>query len=162
MSECLVRQASLADASTVFRLIEALADYEKLAPPDDAARERLRGDLWGPRPRAEAWLAEVGGKAAAYAITFETYSTFLARPTLYLEDLFVLSQYRRQGVGKAMFQRLAREAVERGCGRLEWTCLEWNQLAQEFYEGLGAERLRTWISYRMDAARLSELAGAGK
>ena len=99
------------------------------------------------------------GEALAYAITCETYSSFLARPTLYLEDLFVRPEARRLGIGHACFRFLAAEALRRGCGRMEWVVLDWNELAIDFYEGLGARHMREWYTYRLTAAQLGELAG---
>jgi GNAT superfamily N-acetyltransferase len=154
-----IRPAAASDAETFLRLIDALADYEKLDRPTPEARERLLRDGFGPAPRFQAYLAETDGRAIAYAITFETYSSFLALPTLYLEDIFVLPEARRHGVGSAMFRMLAREAVRRGCGRMEWAVLDWNQLAIDFYEKLGARRMQEWYSYRLTADQLREIAG---
>src|SRR5438128_1973584 len=134
----IVRRADKRDAATLFELITALAHYEKLEPPDSDAQARLLEDGWGDRPRFEAWLAELDARAMAYAIAFETYSTFLARPTLYLEDIFVLPEYRRRNVGYELFQRIARDAYDRGCGRMEWACLEWNEPGLQFYRKIGA------------------------
>ncbi len=144
-----VRRASPGDAESLLALVEALAHYEKLAPPDAAAKERLSRDLFGPRPRIEAFLGEFDGKAVAYAITFESYSSFLALPTLYLEDLFVLPEYRSKKVGIAVFRHLVSEALRRGCGRMEWAVLDWNQLAIDFYERIGAKHMKEWHLYRM-------------
>jgi GNAT superfamily N-acetyltransferase len=160
MKEPAIRRSESTDAPTLLQLIEALADYEGLDPPDDQAKERLTTDLWGPKPRAEAWLAYVEGEAAAYAITFETYSTFLARPTLYVEDIFVLPAFRRRGVGRAFFKHFAAEVLARGCGRLEWTCLDWNEMALGFYMGLGAERMSQWVPFRMTSDQL-QAGGSG-
>jgi GNAT superfamily N-acetyltransferase len=154
-----IRAATAADAETFLALVDALADYEKLARPTPAARQRLLRDGFGPAPRFRAYLAELDGRAIGYAITFETYSSFLALPTLYLEDLFVLPEARRHGVGREMFRRLAAEAVRRGCGRMEWAVLDWNQLAIDFYEKLGARRLAEWFTYRLTADELRQLAG---
>src|SRR6478609_7003539 len=129
-----VRKATSADAETVLRLIVALAEFERLPPPDGAARQRLIGDAFGPRPRFEIFLAELDGQVVGYAFVFETYSTFLAMPTLYLEDLFVLDEFRGRGVGYALFRYCAEEALRRGCGRFEWVVLDWNTNAITFYE----------------------------
>ena len=153
-----VREATAADVPVLLELVDALADYEKLTRPDAAARERLARDGFGERPVFNAYLPELDGKAVGYAITFFTYSSFLARPTLYLEDLFVLPEGRRHGVGKAIFHSLAREAVERGCGRMEWVVLDWNQPAIDFYERLGARRLNGWYTYRLTAEELLTMA----
>ena len=156
--QVLIRAATAADADTWLGLIDGLADYEQLERPSAEARERLRRDAFGPQPRIQTYIAEINGLAVAYAIAFETYSSFLALPTLYLEDLFVLPQYRRAGVGRAFFQFLAHEAERRGCGRMEWAVLEWNRPAIEFYERMGARRLNEWQVYRLTAEQLAALA----
>ena len=154
-----VRPATPADAETWLSLVDALADYEKLARPTPEARQRLMHDAFGPEPhRIQVYMAEVAGQAVGYAITCETYSSFLALPTLYLEDLFVLPDARRHGVGRVVFRFLAAEALRRGCGRMEWQVLDWNQLAIDFYEKLGARRMREWYSYRLTADNLREIA----
>ena len=129
-------------------LIHALADYEHLAPPDAAAVERLRADAFGPRRRFEAALAVDGSRAVGYAIWFETYSSFLARPTIYLEDLFVLEEARRSGAGGMLFDHVRTLGAERGCGRMDWQVLDWNGLARDFYDRRGATWLREWLTYR--------------
>ena len=144
-----VRRATLVDAERVFQLIRALADYEKLTPPDDAALARLREDIWGPRPRLDAFLAWSGVQAVGYALVLETYSSFLALPTLYLEDLFVLPQWRGRRAGKALFQAMIAEADRRGCGRMEWTVLDWNTPAQDFYKRFGAQIQADWQYWRL-------------
>jgi GNAT superfamily N-acetyltransferase len=157
-----IRPAAAVDAEVFLSLVDALADYEKLDRPTAEARERLVRDGFGPAPRFQPYLAELDGRAVAYAITFETYSSFLALPTLYLEDIFVLPDARRHGVGSAMFRVLAGEAVRRGCGRMEWAVLDWNQLAIDFYEKLGASRMREWYTYRLTAEQLREIAAAAE
>lgn len=140
----LIRSATPADAASFVALVEALATYEHLPPPDEAAKQRLLADAFGDPPRFELWLAELDGRVVAYAATFVTYSTFLAKPTLFLEDLFVHPDARRRGIGRALMGHLETIARERGCGRFEWTVLDWNQGAQTFYEQLGAEILDGW------------------
>ena len=130
-------------------LIDALAAYEKLEPPDAKARERLINDMGGERPRFEAYLAETDGAAIGYAFVFETYSSFLAQATLYLEDIFVLPSYRRQRVGYMLFKEMVAEAYRRGCGRMEWTVLDWNRLAIDFYQRNGARHMKEWHLYRL-------------
>ena len=152
-----VRRAILADAETVLNLITQLAHYEKLDPPDESARARLLEDGWGDSPRFEAWLAEIDGIPVGYAIVFETYSTFLARPTLYLEDIFVLPAFRRRGIGQALLRHTIQLAHERGCGRMEWTCLDWNTKAQAAYERLGARCMREWLLYRLTREAIDEI-----
>jgi len=145
-----VRLARREDAPVVFELITALAHYEKLEPPDDKAKARMLDHGWGDSPRFEAWLAESAGQPVGYAIAFETYSTFLARPTLYLEDIFVLPEHRRAGIGYVMFQKLAAEAHARGCGRMEWACLDWNEPGLNFYRKIGAQPLTDWRYFRLN------------
>ncbi len=144
-----IRRAEASDADTLFDLVAALAEFERLPPPDADARARLREHGWGERPRFEAWLAVLDGHAVGYLILLHTYSTFLARPTLYMEDVFVLPEYRKQGIGRALFEHAVRLAGERGCGRMEWCCLDWNVAAQRFYEASGARRLSEWVYYRL-------------
>ncbi len=153
-----VRKAARADAPEVLRLVDALAAYEHLTPPDAAAKERLVRDMFGERPRIEAWLVEAGGVAAGYAFVFETSSSFLALPTLYLEDLFVMPEYRKQRLGAALFTAIVREAHRRGCGRMEWMVLDWNNLAIGFYERFKATHMKEWCLYRLTREQLEALA----
>jgi GNAT superfamily N-acetyltransferase len=148
-SGIIVRRAGREDAETLLGLIQALADYEQLEGPSEDAKRRLIEHGFGPSPRYEAHLVWKDGVAVGYAILFETYSTFLAQPTLYLEDLFVLPEARRFGAGRAIFQTLARLATERGCGRIEWVALDWNELAIGFYRKLGARHMDEWLHFRM-------------
>lgn len=156
-----VRPAAAADLPRFLELVDALADYERLERPTAEARGRLARDGFGDRPLFQAYLAEEEGWAVGYAIAFLTYSSFLARPTLYLEDLFVLPEARGRGAGKALFAHLAREAVARGCGRMEWMVLDWNQLAIDFYERLGARRLTEWYTYRLTREELDAMTRGG-
>ena len=144
-----VRKLEPGDAPALLSLIDALADYEKLDPPDGEAKARLIRDLFVERPRVESFLAVVDGAPAGYTFIYETYSTFLALPTLYLEDLFVLPAYRSRKVGSALFRAMVREAHARGCGRMEWQVLDWNQLAIDFYQRYGAQHKKEWHSYRL-------------
>jgi GNAT superfamily N-acetyltransferase len=151
-----IRRAERCDASTLMTLIEALAAYEKLDPPTAEAQARLIEDGWPEQgtPRFSSWLAEDCGEAGVvsaigYAITFFTYSSFLARPTLYIEDIFVLPEHRRDGAGTALFHALTEEARRTGCGRVEWVVLDWNTSAQDFYRKLGAAHLTDWQYYRL-------------
>lgn len=131
-------------------LIHALADYEHLARPDDAAIARLRADAFGSRPRFEAALAiDDGSHAVGYAIWFETYSSFLAKPTLYLEDLFVLESARGGGAGGRLFDHVRTVGAQRGCGRMDWVVLDWNTLARDFYHRRNGRWLKEWLSYRI-------------
>jgi GNAT superfamily N-acetyltransferase len=139
-------------------LIRALARYEKLEHEVVGTENDLREHLFGPRPRAEVLLVEDAGEAVAFALFFHNYSTFLCKPGLYLEDLFVLPQHRRKGHGKALLVALARLALERGCGRFEWSVLEWNEPAIAFYRSLGAELLVEWRTFRVTGDALHGLA----
>ncbi|MCW4002957.1 MAG: GNAT family N-acetyltransferase [Candidatus Bathyarchaeota archaeon] len=130
-------------------LIDKLAQYERLAPPNEEAKNRLRRDCLSDKPKYEAFIGKIGEKPVAYVIFFFTYSSFLALPTLYVEDIFVLEEYRRQGVGKKMFDFLKETAKREGCGRIEFTVLTWNKTAQEFYENNGAKRM-DWFLYRIE------------
>ena len=145
-----VRKAVASDASAILALIDALADYEKLARPTAEARERLTNDLFGPKPRIECFVAFMDGYPVGYAIVLETYSSFLALPTLFLEDLFVLEEYRKRRVGRALFETVLEEARRRGCGRLDWNVLDWNQVAIDFYRRLGAKHMAEWDLYRIE------------
>jgi GNAT superfamily N-acetyltransferase len=145
-----IRRAARDDASDLIRLIRALAAFEKLTPPDAEAEARLIHDGFSNPPRFEAWLAVLDGVPVGYSLFFETYSTFLARPTLYLEDIFVMPDARGNGIGAALFRHAVSEAQRRGCGRMEWCCLDWNTKAQDFYERAGARRLSEWYYYRLD------------
>ncbi len=129
-------------------LIDKLAEYEKLAPPNDEARRRLRTDCLSSKPKYHAFIGKIENKCISYIIYFLTYSSFLALPTLYLEDIFVLEEYRRQGVGQRMFDHLKGIAKLEGCGRIEFTVLKWNKSAQKFYEENKAKRLE-WFMYRL-------------
>ena len=158
MSSVTIRRAAPEDAPLLLSLIDSLADYEQLPRPDAAARERLVRDGFGAAPRFQAYFAELEGRTVGYALTLETYSSFLARPTLWLEDFFVLPEERRRGVGRAIFRFLAEEALRRGCVRLEWAVLTWNQTAIDFYEQTGARRITEWFVYRVTDDRLRDLA----
>src|SRR6266446_1730469 len=146
-----IRRAQRSDAAAMLQLIVALAEFEKLAPPDDEARQRLIEDGFGPRPRFECWLGwwKKEPEPVAYSLFFETYSSFLARPTLYLEDIFVLPAFRHRGIGTAMLQHGVGLARERGCGRMEWACLDWNTKAQAAYKQFGARQMHEWFLYRL-------------
>ena len=148
-SSLIIRKATRDDAEAVLRLVDALAEYEKLDPPDAAARARLVNDMSGEKPRFDAYLAEIERTPVGYAFVFETYSSFLALPTLYLEDLFILPEYRDKKVGYALFRAMVSEANRRGCGRMEWAVLDWNQLAIDFYRRLGATHMKEWQLYRL-------------
>jgi GNAT superfamily N-acetyltransferase len=139
-------------------LIRGLARFEKLEHEVELTDDLLAAGLFGPRPYAEAVLAEVEGQPVGFALFFHNFSTFLARPGMYLEDLFVLPEHRGQGIGRALLVHLARLAVERGCGRLEWSVLDWNREAISFYERLGAVAMSEWTTYRLTGEALDRLA----
>ena len=160
-SDVLIRPAIGSDAEVFLSLVDALADYEHLPRPSADARARLIRDGFGEATLFTPYIIEVDGQAVGYAITVPTYSSFLALPTLYLEDLFILPSARGRGVGRTVFRFLAREAVRRGCGRMEWVVLDWNELAIGFYERLGARRLAEWLPYRLDRQQLEEIAESG-
>jgi GNAT superfamily N-acetyltransferase len=153
----IIRRAGPADGPAFISLVVALADYEHLTPPDDAARARLLTDAFGDRPRFEVFLAVIEGFAVGYATVFETYSTFLALPTFYLEDIFVLEAYRKRKAGFALFRHCAAEAKRRGCGRMEWTVLDWNTPSIKFYQRQGAKHLTEWYHYRLTAPEIEAL-----
>lgn len=142
------------------RLVVALAEFEQLPPPDEAAQARLVEDALGEKPRIEVWLAFVNEDAepCGYMVLVETYSSFLALPTLYLEDLFVLPERRKGGVGGTLLKKVVSLAHERGCGRVEWTALDWNVNAQQVYEQrIGATRMSEWFLYRMTREDMQRL-----
>ena len=157
-SSPVIRPLTPADALALTGLIAAFAEYEHLPGPDPEATTRLVADAFAAPPRFSALIAEIDSEPVGYAIYFFTYSTFLARPTLFLEDLFVLPRAQGRGVGRAAFRWLANEAVARGCGRLEWQVLTWNEPAIGFYEHLGGKRMDSWHSYRLDAEGIAGLA----
>lgn len=153
-----IRQAAPADLSTLLDLIRGLAEYERLLEQLSATEDSLRAHLFGERPVAEAVLAEEGSVAVGFAVFFHNFSTFLGKPGLYLEDLFVRPQYRGRGYGKALMVFVARLAHARGCGRLEWSVLDWNTPARDFYRTLGARPLDEWIGQRMTGESIARLA----
>lgn len=153
-----VRPMTSSDLPAFLGLVDSLADYERLRRPDAQARERLARDVLADPPRFSCLLAERAGRIVGYAAFFETYSTFLAQPTLYLEDIFVLEEERSRGLGRAFMVELAREAVRRGCGRIEWQVLTWNRPAIAFYERLEAKRLEAWHTYRLTQEEFARLA----
>lgn len=152
-----VRPATKKDEDILLSLVDALADYEKLPRPTPEARGRLIEDCFGPKPRFEALLSDVDNKKVGYAFFFETYSSFLALPTLYLEDLFVLPEYRNKKVGYSLFAAVMKEASKRGCGRMEWAVLHWNKLAIDFYESFHAKHLDEWYLYRMTRDEITRM-----
>jgi Acetyltransferases len=140
------------------RLIRALADYEKLSHMVVGTEAQLHDSLFGPRPAAEALIAERRGRAVGFALFFTTFSTFLCKPGILLEDVFVEPEHRGLGIGKALLKKLAALAVERDCGRVEWHVLDWNEPSIRFYESLGAKLMKEWILVRMTRGEFEHLA----
>ena len=153
-----IRPAVADDAPLVHSFISALAEYEHLSVEMVATVDDLRRELFGPSPRAEVVFACEGETPVGFALFFHNFSTFLARAGLYVEDIFVLPEHRGKGYGRALMIHLARVAHERGCGRFEWTVLDWNQPAIDFYRTLGAETKKEWIIQRVSGPALAELA----
>ncbi len=160
MTRLEIRPANPADVEQILDFVRRLAEYEKLAHEVVATPERIRRALFGGQRYAECVLAEADGKPAGFALFFHTFSTFLALPGIYLEDLFVLPELRGQGVGKALLKRVAAIAVERGCGRLEWAVLDWNEPAIAFYRSLGSKPMDEWTVHRITDEALASLATA--
>jgi GNAT superfamily N-acetyltransferase len=154
----MIRPATASDTPTIAALIRALADYERLAHAVSLEEEQLREHLFGARPFAEVLLAEDAGAIVGFALFFHNFSTFRGQPGLYLEDLFVQPEYRGRGHGKALLAAVARLAVERGCGRIDWTVLNWNEPALRFYRALGAVPLDDWTLYRLSGDALQRVA----
>jgi GNAT superfamily N-acetyltransferase len=154
-----IRPATEADLGTIEALIRALAEYERMADQVVMDAELLRKGLFGDRPYAEVLIAEVGDEPAGFALFFHNFSTFLGRPGIYLEDLFVKPEHRGSGLGKALLKRLAEIAVERDCGRMEWAVLDWNEPSIGFYRKLGARPNDEWTVYRLTGEALQHLAG---
>ena len=153
-----IRPATHDDLPVIAELIRGLARYEKLEHEVVMTEELLAASLFGKRQYAEVLLAEDDGEAVGFALFFHNFSTFLGRPGIYLEDLFVVPEHRGKGIGRLLLASLARLAVERGCGRLEWAVLDWNQDAIRFYERMGARPNSGWTVYRLTGEALSGLA----
>ena len=156
-----IRPATAADVPLILDFIRGLAEYERMLDQVEATAARLDASLFpadGRTPEAHCVIGSVDGTPAGFALYFFNYSTFLARPGLYLEDLFVLPEFRGAGLGKALLLHLAALAHERGCGRMEWAVLDWNQPAIGFYEALGAKRLLDWQICRLDRDTLTRLS----
>ena len=156
----MIRPGRVEDISTIAQLIRELAEYERLSHEVTFTEAELRGHLFGPTPKAEVLIAEDGRAVVGFALYLHNFSTFLGRPGIYLEDLFVRPAHRHQGHGQAMLRELARIAVERGCGRFEWAVLDWNEPAIDFYRALGAVAMHDWTIFRVTGEALQKLAGA--
>jgi GNAT superfamily N-acetyltransferase len=162
MPEIEILEATPQDVPVILSMILGLAEYEKLSHLVQATENKLLETLFGPKPGAEVILARVDGEMAGMALFFPTYSTFLAQPGLYLEDLYVRADYRGQGAGLALLRRLAQLAVERNYGRIEWEVLDWNEPSIRFYRALGASPLDDWTRYRLTGTALNDLANSVK
>lgn len=154
----LIREAAEADVPAILEMIRGLAEYEKLAHTVTATEDALRQTLFGPRPCAEVLLACEDNACLAFALFFPNYSTFLAKPGLYLEDLFVKPEARGRGLGFALLRRIAAIARERGYGRIEWSVLDWNEPAIRFYKKLGAVPMDEWTVFRVTGSAIDALA----
>jgi GNAT superfamily N-acetyltransferase len=155
-NDLILRFAEPADCNVLFELIQALAEYEKLSHAVTGDAQSLKEHLFGTK-YIEAILAEYAGQAVGFALFFHNYSTFLTKPGIYLEDLFVLPKYRRKGIAKALLTKLAQVAVQRNCGRLEWSVLDWNEPAIAFYRSMGASILDDWRICRVTEEALNKL-----
>jgi GNAT superfamily N-acetyltransferase len=162
MSMITIRPATAHEAPVILGFIQQLAKYERLEHEVVATAEDLQRTLFGPRPYAEVVLACEGGTPVGFALFFHNFSTFKGRPGLYLEDLFVLPEARRRGIGRLLLAWLARTAIERGCARLEWAVLDWNEPSIQFYHRLGAVPMDEWTTFRVTGDTLTALAAAGK
>lgn len=163
MTSLHIEPAAPADVPMILQLIRELAEFERLLDEVTATEAQLHEHLFGPQPKAEVIMGrlEPGGDVVAFALYFHNFSTFLARPGIYLEDLYVRQQYRGRGFGEQLLRRLAGIALERNCGRLEWSVLDWNQRAIDFYKSLGAAPMNEWTIYRVTGAALKKLGNAG-
>jgi GNAT superfamily N-acetyltransferase len=158
MNDLNIRSANADDVPAILAFIKALAEYEKLSHQVTATEAQLRSTLFGAKPAAQVLIAEWQGQPAGIALYFNNYSTFLAKPGIYLEDLFVYPEYRGKGIGKALLIALARICVERGYGRLEWSVLDWNTPAIEFYRSMGAVLMDEWTINRVTGDALQRMA----
>lgn len=155
-----LRPATEADVSLILRFIKELGAYERLAHEVTATEAGLRESLFGPRPAAEVVIAYAGDEPAGFAVYFHTFSTFLGQRGLYLEDLFVVPRWRGHGLGRRLLAYVARVAVERGCGRMEWSVLDWNELALGVYRKIGARSMDDWTVQRLTGEALRDLASS--
>jgi GNAT superfamily N-acetyltransferase len=153
-----IRPATPTDVPTIAQMIRDLAEYERLSHAVDLDEGRLHAHLFGPRPYAEVLIAEQGGKSVGFALFFHSYTTFTCKPCIYLEDLFVVPTARGKGCGKALLKALAKLAIERNCARVEWSVLNWNEPAIQFYKSLQAKPMDEWTVYRVTGEALVKLA----
>ena len=150
-----IRPATAADVPLILKLIRELAEFEHLSDEVQATETELHEHLFGPRPYAEVLIASLDGQPVGFALFFHNYSTFLSKPGIYLEDLYVREAWRAHGVGTALLEAVRQLAVSRGCGRFEWSVLNWNQRAIDFYEKMGAKPMSEWTIYRLTGEALS-------
>lgn len=153
-----IRAGKSSDSKGFLSLLLALADFERLEPPDEEARRRIVRDIFE-KKKVNLFVASSGKRLVGYALYFYTYSSFLARQTLYLEDIYVDAKFRQKGIGQALLMRCVKEAERKGCGRMEWAVLTWNKNAIRLYERIGAERMVEWHTYRLDSDALRTLSG---
>ena len=157
MQKFTIRKASKKDVSLILKFIKELAEYEKMSN-EVVANESLLKEWIFKKKKAEVLFAMENGKEIGFALFFNNFSTFLGRAGIYLEDLYIMPEYRKKGYGKALFKKLAQIAVERGCGRLEWSCLNWNTPSIDFYLSLNATPMNEWTVYRLTGEKLLELS----
>ncbi len=157
-----IAPATEQDIATILRMIRGIAEYERLSGEVAATEERLRQSLFGPKPAAEVVIAYAGAEPVGFAVFFPSYSTFLAQPGIYLEDIFVLPEWRGRGAGRRLLAHVARLAVDRGCGRLDWLVLDWNEDAMAFYRHFGAAAIDDWVPFRLTGDALARLAGSAE
>ncbi len=157
-TEVKYRHAEVADVPLILRFIRDLAAYEKLSHEVVATEDMLRSSLFGSDPKAFCVLAEVTGNAVGFALCFYNYSTFQGRPGIYIEDLYVMPEYRGSGIGKGFFRFLAQKALHEDCGRIQWWVLDWNEPSIDFYRGLGAKGMDEWTVFRLEGASIEKLA----
>jgi GNAT superfamily N-acetyltransferase len=161
-SDLRIEAATVADVPVILRMIKALAEYERMSDEVVATEASVRDTLFGSRPSAEAVIAYAEGTPVGFAVWFHNYSTFLSRRGLYLEDLFVLPEWRARGIGGALLRHLAGVAVQRGCGRMEWSVLDWNEPAIRFYRNLGATAMDEWTVFRLTGDALTGLGASSE
>jgi len=154
-----LRNAKKEDSELIIQYIKELAEFERLSHECDAKPESIQKWLFGETPRAECLLAQWEGKPAGFAIYFYNFSTFMGKPGIYIEDVFIRPEFRRKGIAKKIFGHLAQKALAEGCGRLEWSVLDWNSDAIELYKSFGAQQLNEWITQRVSGGALAKLAG---
>lgn len=157
-----IRKATAADTPTILRFIRELAEYEKLSHEVTATEETLRASLFAVQPKAHALIAEIDGMAAGFAVYFYNFSTFLGRNGIYIEDIYVSPDKRGGGIGKALFEYLAAQVVAEGYGRLEWSVLDWNKPAIDFYQRMNAKPMSEWVIYRLQGESLDRMGKKDK